>query len=34
MRQEAGLSSRKNAYLGILLLGIVSLMGDFVYEGL
>jgi len=33
MRQERGLSSRKNAYLGILLLGIVSLMGDFVYEG-
>jgi len=33
MRQETGLSSHQNAYLSILLLGIVSLMGDFVYEG-
>jgi len=33
MHQEAGLNSCKNAYLGILLLGIVSLMGDVVYEG-
>ncbi len=33
MRQEKGLSSRRNAYFGILLLGIVSLMGDVVYEG-
>ena len=32
-RQEADSNSRKNAYLGILLLGIVSLMGDIVYEG-
>ncbi|MFZ0965620.1 MAG: MFS transporter, partial [Candidatus Bathyarchaeia archaeon] len=33
MRQEASSNSRKNAYFGILLLGIVSLMGDVVYEG-
>jgi MFS family permease len=33
MHKEAGSNSRKNAYLGILLLGIVSLMGDVVYEG-
>jgi len=33
VRQEGGLDSRKNAYFGILLLGIVSLMGDIVYEG-
>jgi len=33
MHSEAGLSNRKNAYLSILLLGIVSLMGDVVYEG-
>lgn len=33
MRQEASSESRKNAYFGILLLGIVSLMGDIVYEG-
>jgi MFS family permease len=33
MRHEVGLSNRKNAYLSILLLGIVSLMGDVVYEG-
>jgi len=33
MRQEASSNNRKNAYFGILLLGIVSLMGDVVYEG-
>ena len=33
MHQEASSNSRKNAYFGILLLGIVSLMGDVVYEG-
>jgi len=33
MCQEESLSSRRNAYLGILLLGIVSLLGDIVYEG-
>jgi len=33
MHHEASLSNRKNAYLSILLLGIVSLMGDVVYEG-
>jgi len=33
MLQEASSNSRKNAYVGILLLGIVSLMGDIVYEG-
>jgi len=33
MRQEASLNSHKNAYLSILLMGIVSLMGDVVYEG-
>jgi MFS family permease len=33
MHQEAISNSRKNAYFGILLLGIVSLMGDVVYEG-
>ena len=33
MYQEASSNSRKNAYYGILLLGIVSLMGDVVYEG-
>jgi MFS family permease len=33
VQQEAGSNSHKNAYLGILLLGIVSLMGDVVYEG-
>jgi len=33
LRQKASSNSRKNAYFGILLLGIVSLMGDVVYEG-
>jgi MFS family permease len=33
MPKEAGSNSRKTAYFGILLLGIVSLMGDVVYEG-
>jgi len=33
MSEEASKNSRKNAYFGILLLGIVSLMGDVVYEG-
>lgn len=33
MQQEANLDNRKNAYLAILLLGIVSLLGDIVYEG-
>jgi MFS family permease len=33
MNQKASSNNRKNAYLGILLLGIVSLMGDVVYEG-
>ena len=33
MHQEASSNSPKNAYYGILLLGIVSLMGDVVYEG-
>ncbi|NWF86313.1 MFS transporter, partial [Candidatus Bathyarchaeota archaeon] len=33
MQQETSLNNRKNAYLGILLLGIVSLLGDIVYEG-
>jgi MFS family permease len=33
MHHEASLSNRKTAYLSILLLGIVSLMGDVVYEG-
>jgi len=33
MKKEASLNSRKNAYFAILLLGIVSLMGDVVYEG-
>jgi len=33
MRQESGLNKRKSAYRAILLLGIVSLMGDTVYEG-
>lgn len=32
-KQETVNKSRKNAYFGILLLGIVSLMGDVVYEG-
>ena len=31
--EKASLDSRKNAYYAILLLGIVSLMGDIVYEG-
>ncbi|MEM3609079.1 MAG: MFS transporter [Candidatus Bathyarchaeia archaeon] len=31
--EKASLDSRKNAYYAILLLGIVSLMGDVVYEG-
>jgi len=31
--QETTKNGRKSAYLGILLLGIVSLMGDIVYEG-
>jgi len=31
--QETTKNRRKSAYLGILLLGIVSLMGDIVYEG-
>jgi MFS family permease len=31
--EKASLNSRKNAYYAILLLGIVSLMGDVVYEG-
>ncbi len=33
MNQKASSNDRKSAYLGILLLGIVSLMGDVVYEG-
>ena len=33
MNKEEGSNSRKNAYFAILLLGIVSLMGDVVYEG-
>jgi len=33
MQQETSLNNRKSAYLGILLLGIVSLLGDIVYEG-
>lgn len=33
MQGKAGSSNRRSAYLGILLLGIVSLMGDVVYEG-
>ena len=33
MKQETNASNRRNAYFSILLLGIVSLMGDFVYEG-
>jgi MFS family permease len=33
VRPEASSNSHKNAYLGILLLGIVSMMGDVVYEG-
>ena len=33
MSQKTSLNSSKNAYFGILLLGIVSLMGDVVYEG-
>ncbi|NWF86720.1 MFS transporter, partial [Candidatus Bathyarchaeota archaeon] len=33
MQQDTSSNSRKNAYSGILLLGIVSLMGDIVYEG-
>lgn len=33
MSEEARSKSRKNAYFAILLLGIVSLMGDVVYEG-
>jgi MFS family permease len=33
MHDETGLINRRNAYLSILLLGIVSLMGDVVYEG-
>lgn len=33
MRKEAGPKSYKSAYFGILLLGIVSLLGDVVYEG-
>jgi len=33
MHSEADSSNRKTAYLSILLLGIVSLMGDVVYEG-
>jgi MFS family permease len=33
MPEETSSDSRKNAYFAILLLGIVSLMGDVVYEG-
>jgi MFS family permease len=33
MKREANAGNRRNAYFSILLLGIVSLMGDFVYEG-
>jgi MFS family permease len=33
MGNEASSSNRRNAYLSILFLGIVSLMGDVVYEG-
>jgi len=33
MGQKTSLNSRKTAYFGILLLGVVSLMGDVVYEG-
>jgi MFS family permease len=33
MNKEVSSNSRKNAYFGILLFGIVSLMGDIVYEG-
>jgi MFS family permease len=33
MNQKASSNDRRSAYLGILLLGIVSLMGDVVYEG-
>jgi MFS family permease len=33
LHSEARSNSHKNAYLGILLLGTVSLMGDVVYEG-
>jgi MFS family permease len=33
MQDKTGSNKRKSAYFAILLLGIVSLMGDFVYEG-
>lgn len=33
MHNETGSSNRRNAYLSIVILGIVSLMGDIVYEG-
>lgn len=33
MKRGSGFSDHKDAYLGILLLGIVSLLGDVVYEG-
>jgi len=33
MNQKTSLINSKNAYYGILLLGIVSLMGDIIYEG-
>ena len=33
MSQDQNQSNRKKAYLGIVLLGIVSLLGDIVYEG-
>jgi MFS family permease len=33
MSQEPSMNKRRSAYLGILLLGIVSLLGDVVYEG-
>jgi MFS family permease len=33
MQQEKNVNNRRNVYMAILLLGIVSLMGDVVYEG-
>lgn len=33
LKQEKSLNNRRNAYFAILLLGIVSLLGDTVYEG-
>ena len=33
MHNETGSRNRRNAYLSIVILGIVSLIGDIVYEG-